>query len=131
MRLLVPIAIVCCLTQAEAAITLQQLESQHLKTQAALLQYNIASDALINLESQQQAALNRWQALRQLSLLYFEAGDLQRGTLFATAASAEQAEYERITAILPMKRADVEVKWQTYLKEKARFDALKKAYDEQ
>jgi hypothetical protein len=100
-------------------------------TSAALLAHNIAMDELTTLESRQQAALNRWQALSQLAALYYAAGDYQRGDLYQSAAVLEQTEYDRLTAIIPVKRIDVEAKWQSYLREYERLQAMSAAYRNQ
>lgn len=121
----------CCLSQTEAAITLAQIARQHEVTSGSLLRYNIANDELHVLESQQQAAWNRWQALSGLAVLFYSAGDYQRGDMMQSAAVVEQAEYNRVTALLPAKRADVENAWQSYLREYERLNAMLMAYRNQ
>ena len=105
-----PIAVACCVAQAEAAITLEQLRAQADKTAAAHLQYSIANDALTGLGNLQRAAYNRWQALTSLAVAYYAAGDYDRGDQYQLAAIVEQAEYDRLTALIPTKEQEVENK---------------------
>lgn len=128
MKWIVPIAVVCCVAQADAAITLEQLQHQATVVQAALLQYHVAHDELTQIEAQRQAAHNRWQALSSLAALYYGAGYYDRGDYYQSAAVVEQAEYDRLGSVIMTKKAGVENLWQTYLREYARLQAMLAEY---
>lgn len=130
-RWFVPIAMVCCVSTAEAAVTIADLNLQTQKTIAAQQAYTLAVDEFSGLTAQVHAAFNRWQSLRALAISYYSCGDYFRGDLYAVAAQVEQIEYDRLTALVPSKQAEVDSKKQAYLSEYARLNAMLDAYDRQ
>lgn len=119
------------MAHAEAAVTLADLNLQTQRTIAAQQAYTLAVDEFSNLTSQVHGAFNRWQTLRALAISYYAAGDYFRGDLYAVAAQVEQWEYDRLTALVPTKQAEVDDKKQAYLREYARLNAMLDAYDRQ
>jgi hypothetical protein len=122
---------VAAVTQAEAAITLADLNVQAQQTIGALNASTLATDEFTALTGQVHGAFNRWQSTWALSLAYYSAGDLYRGDMYAAAATVDQGEYDRLMALVPAKQIDVENKRQAYLREYARFNAMLDAYDRQ
>lgn len=113
---------------ASAAITIGHLQQQATVTEGALLQYSIAKDEQAALVPQADAAWARWQQLTALAVLYYGAGDFNRGDYYQLASVAEQATYDRLIAAIQTKMVDVEAKWQTYRREFERLQAMLAAY---
>ncbi len=124
------IVMVLCAT-ASAAITVEQLQAQATVTEGALLQYSVAKDEQAAMVPQAEAAWSRWQQLTQLAVLYYGAGDFNRGDYYQLAAVAEQATYDRLIIAIQAKMVDVEAKWQTYRREFERLQAMLEAYRNQ
>ena len=121
---------VLCAT-ANAAITIAQLQAQATATEGALLQYSLSKDEQAALVPQADAAWARWQQLTALAVLYYGAGDFNRGDYYQLASVAEQATYDRLIAAIQTKMVDVEAKWQTYRREFERLQAMLAAYRSQ
>ena len=115
---------VCCVVQAEAQVTLEQLETQSQVVAGALLQYNIANDELQAMYEQQNRAYQAWKFYEAMAVLFYGGGAYDRGAYYHSVAIVEEAEYHRLTALITTKKADVEAKWQTYLREFAKLQAM-------
>lgn len=124
------ILMVLCAT-ASAAITIEQLQAQATVTEGALLQYSVAKDEQAAMVPQADAAWVRWQQLTELAILYYGAGDFNRGDYYQLAAVAEQSTYDRLIAAIQTKMVDVEAKWQAYRREFERLQAMLATYRSQ
>lgn len=131
MRWLVPVAMACCVMQAEAAITVEQLQQQQAVTQGALLQYNLAKDEQRSLIERAESQWTLWQLYSQLAVLYYAGGDYDRGGYYQVVAVTAQTEYDRLMGLLRPMEAAVEARWRTYLRELARLQAMLGAYHNQ
>jgi len=128
MRWLAPAVMVCCVAQAEAAVTLEQLAAQSEVVAGALLQYNIANDELQAMYAQQNRAYQAWKFYEAMAVLFYGGGAYERGAYYHSVAIVEESDYHRLTALILTKKADVEAKWQTYLREFAKLQAMLNEY---